>query len=101
MPKTIRIPARELQEELYLYTHSPHEGLVAVELVYGTFDASGRFIPDRSVPYQCHRITGQDYSDLLAQDGAGLAPGKPAGTFRREDLGPFVERVRAAKEKKR
>ena len=96
MPRQKVIPAVVKEEEIHALTHVPGSH-VAVAIGVGVSTPEG-FEFDADQIFETVHIVGQDYQDLMAQDGAGLIPGKPAGVFRREDLWPFIDRVRARKD---
>ena len=90
MPRKKIIPQvaeKEIEEEIHAFTQDQNSVAVAVGLV-----EDGEFIPGQI--FDTIYISGPDFEDLMSADGGGLTPGKPAGTFRKDDLWPFIDRVR-------
>lgn len=83
------IAERVVNEDIHAFTVSEDSVAVAV----GDRDAEGNW----SRPFETIIVVGPDFEDLMAADGNGNTPGKPAGTFRKEDLWPFIDRVRGRK----
>ena len=78
--------------------------MVTVAVGVGAYNAQDVFIPDGpseqpwGYGYDTIVISSQNLIDLLSEDGAGECQGKPQGTFRVEDLWPFIDRVRNERE---
>lgn len=95
--RTVIIPAKEMVEGIHAYTHDIGNKRVTVAVGLGNMVDEEMVFEEQS--YDTISLAGQDYADLMSEDGAGLLPGKAAGHFRKDDLWPFIDRARAKKVK--
>lgn len=65
-----------------------------IRVMVGTIDANGAFLMTQH--YLRYEIGGDDFTELMSASPP-WAPGKPAGTYRNEDLWIFIDRKRGAK----
>lgn len=94
MARQSTIPAQIVLEEIRSieeYTGS------LVRVLVGTVDADGEFIIPQN--FQSYEISGEDLKELMSESPE-WAEGKPAGTYRNEDLWVFIDRARAKGDKK-
>jgi len=76
-------------EEIVSYEwHSA--GFVKVLIGYGSIDDDNNFKLNSGMPFESILIQGHDYIDLMAEDGI-----KPANMFRKDDLWPRIDSIRA------
>lgn len=97
MAREVNIPAQTYREEIRSLEEYPGDGVTpgVVRVTVSRVDEEGRFMPTQAAQ-PAYVIEGQDY-DMLVGDGDGWAePGKPAGTYRNEDLWHFIDLQRAA-----
>lgn len=64
-----------------------------VYVMVGKVDSSGEFLVPQQ--YESYEITGDDFTELMSASPT-WAPGKPANTYRNEDLWIFIDRNRSA-----
>lgn len=103
--REITIPSRTVFEDIKSFEHQIG---IFVDVLVGICDETGHFEPQvfdriliQDIPERRNRITNElltpaitDYTDLLSAN-PDWAPNKPAGTFRKEDLWVFIDRIRA------
>jgi len=90
--RTRIIPAKEYVEDIHAYTWNTATKTVAIAIGAKDKD-TGEFVPNQT--FDTIIISGKLYDALLSANGNGLVPGKPAGTFRKEDLWPFIDKIRS------
>lgn len=90
------IPEQVVEEEVNAYTVTPD----SIHIAVGVGARNGEsFVFNEGQEYETITVAGQDFKDLLDQDG-GIdkpLPGKPSGTFRKDDLWHFIDKERAKK----
>lgn len=85
-------PARTIGMKEGIVEYTWHEsGLVIVLVGSGDANAQGDFVPLPNQTYDQYIIDGDRYNALMA---ANQEKGKPSGTFRKDDLWPFIDDVR-------
>lgn len=94
--REIIIPAKEeviYIEEIHAYTHVKSQSIITIAV--GLCDSNGDFIEDQD--YETLALKGQDYIDMLSENGGpeSPSPGKPAGTFRKDDMWYFIDLIRS------
>ena len=95
------IPARmaqELEEDIRLVAHEQGRGVAVHVAVVTRREPDGTPVWSEEHPEETYWIGGDDYAELMAAAPA-WAPNKPAGTWRREDLWRFIDKIRGAREK--
>ena len=82
------------EEEIHAYTVAP-DGVTLAVGRGNTVDAE--FVFDEDQDYETISLTGPEFTALMSADGGeeNLLPGKPAGTFRKDDLWVFVDKERS------
>ena len=98
--RTVTIPAvatETFTQDIHAYTTDLANKNVAAAYGVGSFDNDGVFTFTPGQVYNTTIISGQDFLDLMAANGGddNLIPGKPAGTFRKEDLWIYIDRINA------
>ena len=88
MAREIVVPTQTVTEDIVSINEYPSV-LVRVDVAYST--AAGP-VPNSSQSYD---IDGDDFAELMSANPE-WAPGKPAGTYRNEDLWIFIDRKRAS-----
>jgi len=83
------IPEKIVYEDIQGYTVTNTSISVSVAV------CSDDGIYDDSYPTEVITIQGADLTELLSLNAAGHIQGKPANTFRRDDLWVFVDLLRA------
>ena len=99
MSKIRIIPASDIiqiTEDIQGYTYVVEEDLVAVTIMDVDDTKPDKLTFKKDGNHGCYHIQGQDFIDLMAENGGpeNLCLGKPAGSFRLDDLWPFVVKVR-------
>lgn len=103
--REITIPSRTVFEDIQSFSHTIG---ISVDVLVGICDENGTFEPQvfdriliQDVPERRNRITGEllapaitDYTDLMSAN-PDWAPGKPAGSFRQDDLWIFIDLIRS------
>lgn len=56
----------------------------------GVVDSLGNFVSSKNQNYECLLLNNEEFDQLMEPLG-----NKPKGTFRKEDLWPFVDSIRA------
>ena len=64
-----------------------------VRVSVGVVDAAGEFLVPQT--FASYEITGANFAELMSASPS-WAIGKPAGTYRNEDLWIFIDRIRSA-----
>jgi len=85
------IPAvaqKVLTEEIHAYTVHPGGVSVAIGLM-----ENGEWALEQQ--FETLHLGSLDVAAMMSADGGGKIPGKPAGTFRKDDLWPFIDAARA------
>lgn len=88
MPRQTTIPSKTITEEIRAIEDYTNE---KVRVTVGSVDENGVFIHPQN--FEVYDIVGDDYAELVS-DGPEWAPGKPAGTYRRDDLWRFIDKLR-------
>lgn len=94
MARTTSIPQTVVTEEIRGIEEWPAHGVTPgiVKVLVGRIDEGGNFIVPQT--FETYMIEGEMYVQLLG-DGSGWAsPGKPADTYRNEDLWHFIDLLR-------
>lgn len=90
MPRDVVIPQQAYTEEFMAIIEHPGQ---VVRATVGVLRADGKsFDVERYRPRE-FEIAGEDF-ELLTGPETPLLPGKPAGTYRNEDLWYFVDKLR-------
>lgn len=88
MPRQSTIPEQTVFEDI----RSIDEVVGShVRAMVGRVDSAGEFIVPQQ--YEVFEITGDNFAELMSANPT-WAPGKPAGTYRNEDLWIFIDRLR-------
>lgn len=78
------------EEDIAEYYHSVITGVVKVSVGVGiTEEGEFKFLQPQN--FEVYEIAGDMYDQLLSAD---QEKGKPAGTFRKTDLWPFIDTIR-------
>ena len=90
MARTVVVPAQSVLEDI----RSVEEYIGdSVRVLVGVVSSEGVFLVPQQ--FSIFEVKGADYAELVSASPS-WAPGKPAGTFRNEDLWVFIDRQRAA-----
>lgn len=92
MPRETTIPAQIVREDIRSVEEYPNE---FIRVMVGIVDAGGAFIVPQE--FSIYEITNENFAELMSADPE-WAPGKPAGTFRNDDLWIFIDRLRNVQE---
>jgi len=92
MARNKTIPAKQVREEIQSYQYSRGQSVMIVVGV-GEDDADGVFQFDVPQQFSTVSVTGTDFEDLMSESPS-WARGKPANTFRLEDLWVAVDAKR-------
>ncbi len=89
--RTYKIPARTVHEAIISLEERPADRIINVQIQ--AVDKAGQAISGAAP--RLVQIDGDSYTALIADDGGELLPGKPAGTYRNEDLWHFIDALGA------
>jgi len=86
-----------VKEAIHAYTHDINSKRVTVAVGIGE-EKKGVFVFDIEQSFETIKLDAELYTDLMAENGGNLAPilGKPAGTFRPDDMWYFIDKKRAS-----
>ena len=90
MPRQSTIPAQSITEDISAVQEFTGQ---FVRVMVGTVEENGEFtVPQQFLTYT---IDGQYFEELMSASPE-WAPGKPAGTYRNDDLWVLIDRIREA-----
>lgn len=89
MPRQVLIPQKTITEEIRSIEEIPGQ---VIRVLVGVVDESGEFIVPQN--FMLFEIKDADMIELLSENPL-WAPGKPADTYRNDDLWQFIDRIRA------
>jgi hypothetical protein len=90
MAREVNIPAAIVLEDIRMLQEVT-DGYISV--MVGRISSTGEFIVPQQ--YETYEIKDDDFAELMSANPP-WAPGKPAGTYRNEDLWIFIDRKRAS-----
>lgn len=91
MARQSSIPAQIVHEDIRAVEEYPG---TLVRVMTGIVDDSGVFLVPQQ--FSTYEIKDDDLAELMSESPA-WAPGKPADTYRNEDLWVFIDRIRGRK----
>lgn len=88
MPRQVLIPQKTISEEIRSIEEIPGQ---VIRVLVGVVNESGEFIVPQN--FMLFEVKDADMVELLSENPV-WAPGKPAGTYRNDDLWQFIDRIR-------